>query len=411
MGKTQIVLELAYRLRDKYPECSVFWIPATSAESLNQAYLDIGRHFGISELAQTQADMKKLVQHHLSQKNAGQWLLIIDNIDDMELWTNGLKDFLPRSHQGSVVFTTRNRKVAVKLAQSDVIEVPNMEEDVAAQMMQRSLINQELLADHQITRKLLELLTFLPLAIKQAAAYINQNTLTLSDYVALLAEQEENVVELLSEDFEDEGRYQEVKNPIASTWLISFEQMQRLDPLAAEYLSFMSCVNPKGIPKSLLPPAKSLKKKIDAIGTLSAYAFVSQHSTGDALDVHRLVHLAMRNWLKQSESSAIWSVKAITRLCDVLSPYEHESWSIWRLYMSHAHYAIDYGNSTEQSYEMTLWDLKVKLAKSILNQYKVSKIANHDLVLELQRLCHQLQSSTAVYAYLLVKIQISKLDF
>jgi len=40
VGKTQLVLELLFRTKDKHPGCSVVWIPATNKESLHQAYLD-----------------------------------------------------------------------------------------------------------------------------------------------------------------------------------------------------------------------------------------------------------------------------------------------------------------------------------------------------------------------------------
>jgi len=81
------------------------------------------------------------------------------------------------------------------------------------------------------------------LAIGQAAAYINETEITLSDYLLLLGQKEEETIDILSEEFEGYGRYQNVENPVATTWLISFEQIRRLDPLAAEYLSFIACVN------------------------------------------------------------------------------------------------------------------------------------------------------------------------
>ena len=43
-------------------------------------------------------------------------------------------------------------------------------------------------------------------------AYINENGIALADYLSLLADQEEEVIELLSEDFENDGRYRSVKN-------------------------------------------------------------------------------------------------------------------------------------------------------------------------------------------------------
>ena len=90
-----------------------------------------------------------------------------------------------------------------------------------------------------------------------------------------------------------------MKNPVATTWLISFEQIRQRDPLAADYLSFMACVDAKDIPQSLLPPGQSRKKEIDAMGILQGYSFIAKRSADSAVNIHRLVHLAMRNWLRK----------------------------------------------------------------------------------------------------------------
>ena len=277
--------------------------------------------------------------------------MIFDNADDIEMWIkkdgdgNGspaLKQYLPRSSQGRTIFTTRSRKVAVKLAQENMIEISEMDERTASLLMSKSLFIQDLSTSQQDSLDLLQQLTFLPLAIVQAAAYMNENSITFSHYLFLLKGQEQDVIDLLSEDFEDEGQYQK-KNPIATTWLVSFEHIRRLCPLAAEYLSFMCCINPRDIPEPLLPSAQSFKKRTDAIGTLSAYSFVSRRSTDNSLDLHRLVHLATRNWLRKEETLAKWTLKVVTRLGEVFPKDNHElkKRSLWRTYLPHAQYVLD----------------------------------------------------------------------
>ena len=64
--------------------------------------------------------------------------------------------------------------------------------------------------------------------------------------------QEQEIIELLTEEFEDDARYSDMKNPVATTWLISFRQIQQRDPLAAEYMSFMACIDHKDVPQLLL---------------------------------------------------------------------------------------------------------------------------------------------------------------
>jgi len=151
-GKTQLVLELVYRIRDKYENCSVIWIPATNIESLHQAYLDVARQLSIG-CPEDNTDVKRLVQSYLSKESAGQWLLVFDNADDINMWfaeagselgSGHLIEYLPRSEQGCIVFTSRDRKTAVKLAHQNIVEVPEMDENVAMQLLQKYLVNPNL---------------------------------------------------------------------------------------------------------------------------------------------------------------------------------------------------------------------------------------------------------------------------
>lgn len=123
VGKTQLVLELLYRTKDKHKHCLIIWIPATSGESLHQAYRDVARQLRIPGWEEEKADAKRLVQGHLSKDDADQWLVVFDNADDIDMWitkagskqesehgSRGLVDYLPSSGQGSIIFTTRDRK-------------------------------------------------------------------------------------------------------------------------------------------------------------------------------------------------------------------------------------------------------------------------------------------------------------
>ena len=348
IGKTQVALELAYRIRAKYGNCSVFWIPATDMDSLHQAYRDVAQRLRIRGWDEEKADVKKLVQAHLSQADARPWLCVFDNADDLGMWirssgsepgSGNLKDYLPTSKQGSIIFTTRDKKVAVKLASPNIVEVPEMDEDGAVELLQKSLVKPDL-EDAQHARTLVGELTYLPLAIVQAAAYINENSMALMEYLSLLNEQEEEVIELLSEEFEDDWRYRSSKNPVATTWLISFEQIRRRDLLAADYLSFMACVDWKDIPQSLLPAGASRKKEREAIGTLMAYSFIVMRGEATAYDLHRLVHLVTRNWLQRENLLSHWVQAAIEGLNGLFPDHDHQNRAEWRTLQPHAAYAL-----------------------------------------------------------------------
>ena len=169
VGKTQIALEVAYRVRDRKPECSVFWIPSTSVEMIEQAYMSIGMHLGLQGV--TPAEMKTQVKAHLSSEKAGSWLLIADNVDDMNIWlrSDGSSPapnaYLPESKYGFVLFTSRNRQLATKLVGPDVINIPQMDDRMATDLLRGSLIRKDLVNDHKTTTQLLRQLSCLPLAI------------------------------------------------------------------------------------------------------------------------------------------------------------------------------------------------------------------------------------------------------
>ena len=145
IGKTQIALRFVHAVKQDYSAYSIFWVPAMSMETFKQAYEDIARAVGIRQSKDNREDMKRLVQERLSTKAAGRWLLIIDNIDEIELLhgteqAEGILDFLPQSDQGLIVFTTRHSEVAQSLVGSDVVEVGKMVRQEAAGLLEKALI-------------------------------------------------------------------------------------------------------------------------------------------------------------------------------------------------------------------------------------------------------------------------------
>jgi hypothetical protein len=319
VGKTQIVLEFAYKTRETSPKCSIFWVYANTLASFEKGYADIAECLKLPGRTDQNTNVKLLVQAALSRRESGHWILIIDNADDIDVLLKrggdsgkmALVDYLPESSMGLIIFTTRTRKAAISLAKNNMIQVDEMSRDDAMEVLRKTLLQEDLLSDKSTITRLLDALGYLPLAITQAVSYINKNNISIAEYIELCESSEEDIIEVLSEDFEDEGRYKDMKNPVATTWLISFSQICRQDKLAGEYLSFIACLVRQNIPRSLLPVALSKKKAIDAIGTLTAYSFVTKHKFNDLFDMHRLVHISTRNWLKNKNELSAWTNKAL----------------------------------------------------------------------------------------------------
>jgi hypothetical protein len=257
VGKTQIALEFAYQIQQLAPKCSVFWVRASDATSFESSYREIGQQLKIPMLDDDSIDLKDLVKARLSQESAGRWILIMDNADDFELFYKradessqscALYKYLPFSPLGAILFTTRDSEAASRYAGSKVITIEEMDDTESRELLKTGLQNQQLVEDKDNTSKLLNLLVNLPLAIMQAVAFLNAKGATIAEYLRIYEGSNDSVIKLLSKDFEDRWRYPDIKNPVATTWLISFEQIRRRDPLAADYISFMSCTSYRQLP-------------------------------------------------------------------------------------------------------------------------------------------------------------------
>ena len=341
IGKTQVVLEFTYAILKKHADLSVFWVSALSAEVFEQAYAEIAKLLNISGAVGLEEDMKVLVREYLNSNKAGRWLMIVDNADDIDLLegtqrAEGISKYLPDSDLGATVFTTRDRHLAHLIAGSDVIELGRMPHQEAVDVLKHTLVRKSMLGDEDLTTLLLVELDYLPLAMTQAAAYMNCNTTSLQEYLDLIRSTEQDLVYVMSLEMRDHTRYKQASSAVAKTWLVSFDQMAQRDPDAANLLRYMSCFQWKAIPRSILPLMESAARMRTALGTLCAYSFVAPRSDRDEYDMHRLVHVAARIWAREKGVMTEVQRKAILYFTDVFPSNDISNRETWRQYIPHA---------------------------------------------------------------------------
>lgn len=298
IGKTQVALHFANYVKQQYADYSIFWVPALSLETFEQAYEEMAGALGIRQSRESTEDVKKLVQHRLSGKSAGSWLMIVDNADNVD--------------------------------------------DTA-------------IAD------LVSELDYVPLAITQAAAYIGAKRSSPSSYLRLLKSTEENTVTLLSTEFRDDMRYKNSANSanaIAKTWAITFDQIRNHDTAAADLLAFISWIEWKAIPHSILPRIQPEARMEDAIGTLCSYSFLARREDENMYDMHRLVHLATRTWIRYKGRDVETGRTALAHLTKVFPSDDYMNREIWRQYLPHVA-RIDKEEQCQDSEEKSKLCLKV----------------------------------------------------
>lgn len=342
VGKTQIALEFVHWVKEAFPEYSILWVVAISDESLEQSFADIARHIPVNDGDHSKS-MREMVLKYLDSDEAGPWLIVIDNADDMETifrpsthaTCTGATSLLPENDSGLALVTTRFRDVAFAFAGVDIIEICEMSPTEAMSLLENSLCQPELVRNGPDTPELLEELTLLPLAITQAAAYIDRNQISASEYLCLLRDKDLSLMSLMSREFRDTTRYSMSRNAVAATWSISFEKIQNTDPFAGDILAFVSQIESKAIPRSMFQGLGGLEQLASAIGTLCAYRFLTRRHD-DMYDMHSLVHLATRLWIDNRGLTLATTGKALKQLVAVFPPPDYANRATWRNYLPHA---------------------------------------------------------------------------
>jgi hypothetical protein len=356
---------------------AILWVPATSQEIFERAYHDIANLLELPGCEDSQVDIKALVKSQLSNERFGPWLLLVDSADDADILfgdqqegstMNPLINYLPQSRKGSVVFTTRTRAMAIRLAENNVIPLGELEKAEAVEILQRRLSQEDhyQLEEVDTVNELLRMLSFHALAIVRAIAFMNKNSVTLFDYINLYRDSEKDAIDLLSEEFEDRTRYQEATNSVATTWYISFGRLQKQDPIAAEHLFFVACIANSDIAASVFPPKYTKTEFVKAMGTLKAYAFITERQRqafthqqsmqrrSTTIDVHPLVHLAIRSWLKAHHQWISHVEITLARLIKI-TPYGNQNTrEYWMTYLHHAVHIVNIPESHEMRGIMTL---------------------------------------------------------
>ncbi|OAL54216.1 kinesin light chain [Pyrenochaeta sp. DS3sAY3a] len=336
-GKSQVALELAYRTREKDKTCSVFW-----------SFAGIAQRLKIPGWDDEKADVIQLVKLRLEEESARDCLLVFDNADDINLGSSrlsaapavGLVECLPQSSRCSVVFTTTESDLAKRLALHALVKLHELTPDAAERMLENFLNRPVSSSEQQEAKLLLQELSYLPLAIVQAAACINATAVTLQQYRSQL----------------DARNDHNLENPVATTLLISLGEIRRVSVLAADYLFLAACVAQRDIPFVLFE-AKSPEESVDAISVLSRYALVTKRPEDSALDVHRLVHCALREWLQQQDLLSQNTKVAIKQLRRVFPDHSHHNRSRWRRLIPHTKYVLSYRSAEAESYDgiMLAW--------------------------------------------------------
>lgn len=372
VGKSQIAIEYAYRLAELDPDLWVFWVHVNSRSRFKQSYADIARKVQLPKIEHPEHDALQEVTDWLNDESHGRWLLVLDNCDDLDVIKNieqgltgssafggieekPLIDYVPNATHGKILATCRSRNVAMEMTCSEpeaLIPVSEMSADEALSLLRSKLPKDKSSdVDHLA---LAEELGCIPLALKQAAAYISlgRGHMTMLKYLQLFRESEASQTKLLMKDFNDATRDRELKNSIILTWEISFDQIRTSNPAAADLLALMSSFDRQVIPRCLLCEEDDDVDFEDQISLLMNYSLVIENSDEDNYNMHRLVQLTTQSWLVTEKQQMHWWEEALTTLTKVFPEDDYDNWRLCQTLLPHAQLVAGRNFTSSSSVEL-----------------------------------------------------------
>ena len=306
IGKTQLALEYSYRYGSEYNV--IWWVRSEQEETRLGDLQALGQALGQSRSGMEVSQSITATLAWLDRND--NWLLVFDNVEH----PSHIRDLLPKARRGHIIITSRYAAWQ-EVAQTVSLTLWSRGEAISY-LSQRTRQQNDTAA-----AAIAEALGYLPLALVQAAAYIEETGCSFADYLELFQAHPAETLRL-------RPAASDAEKVIATIWEIAFQRVAETNPRAVELLNLFAFLPPDRIPRRLLTGQAnrlpvSLAETVQdpfvlntAITVLRSYSLID--TTEDSFSVHRLVQVAVRGRL-DSENYRLFS-EAARDLQDSPSP-------------------------------------------------------------------------------------------
>jgi len=328
VGKTQLAAYYVHRHRTDYPD-GVFWLRAAEEGGLVGDLASLAWHLALPERELREQERQvAAVLRWLRERR--RWLLVLDNLEPAA--QEAVDRWLSHGLSGHLLLTSRAPVWPVRLGL----------EPLPLEVARRFLLQRTGQDDAEAADAVAEALGRLPLALAQAAAYLEVSGRDLSSYAVLLRTR---LLELMGE-----ARPEDYPRTVATTWLLSFECLETERPAAVALLRLCAFLAADDIPiPALQNGAREVPDELQGalvdeleldrvIVALRRYSLVERH--GDGLRVHRLVQAVVRETMRAGDRRA-WLAAAVRLLERAFpdEPGEHpQTWSVCGRMLAHARF-------------------------------------------------------------------------
>jgi tetratricopeptide (TPR) repeat protein len=351
IGKTRLAVEYAWRFGARYT--AVFFLRADSEAALRSSLAELARrpYLNLPEREVREEELQVGAVLAWLREHPG-WLLILDNVDSEDA-AEAVLDLLPELSTGRVLLTTRRKEWPVGISKQP-LDTLSLDESVAFLLQRTEIDRQKTAEDEAQARLLADLLDGLPLALEQAAAYVNHNQISLARYLRAWESERERVLGWF------DPKTMQYPLPLAMTWQATFE---RLSPTAQAILTLCSFLATEPIPDAMIETCEArvcsavemLPERtaqvgeeaplLDALAELAAYSMIIRQE--GAFTLHRLVQEVLRSGAAR-ERAHDWIETAAWLVAD-FAPTEIagdvRTWTVWKLLRPHAEAVVAWADA------------------------------------------------------------------
>ncbi|MDT3440356.1 FxSxx-COOH system tetratricopeptide repeat protein [Pseudofrankia sp. BMG5.37] len=279
VGKTQLAIEYAHRHAAAFD--LVWWVEAEQAALVGERLADLADRLDLPTTGRMPDDADAVLD---ALRRRERWLLVFDNAEDPD----ALRPWLPGG-PGQVIVTSRNPAWGGLAAPLDV-NVPPRDEAVALLARRVPDIHPE--AADALAAELGDL----PLALEQAAAYLETTGVSPADYLTKFRARRPEML--------GRGRDLAYGGNLDTVWSLALDRLRTQAPAAVTLLDICAHLGPEPIPLALFrrpvrhqrwtrrKPAAAPEDLDDTVGAVLLYSLARRF--GDTIALHRLVAAVIR---------------------------------------------------------------------------------------------------------------------
>lgn len=371
-GKTQTALEYAYRHKDDYS--STLWARANSREAIVSSLASLARALRLPEgAAAEQTVAVGAVKAWLESRS--RWLLILDNADEIDL----VREFIPSVGNSCILITT---VVSSTGAVAERVPIEDMLTDEGALLLLRRMnrisrtghLQDASEEERKYARLISAELGGLPLALDQAAAFVEETYYSLRDYLQLYRREG---AKLRANTTASVGECA----PISVTFSIAFKKTAQANERAAALIQLSSFLAPSAIPERIfIEGAPEIGEKFASysdqefefsqiIKHAVRLSLMQRNADRRTLSIHRLVQAALRDTLADNERKE-WAERALRLIHRAVATSDFEDPSRWEGLLPHVQACADliaeYGLDSAESAALLARTAKYCFTRALL---------------------------------------------